>query len=308
MKNRKTIALLIALGLLLPGAWFSYKFYRGHREAELERELYKRRKAHWVVLEKTLREEVSKFKGDVGIVVRDLDTKWEIAFDKEKPLPAASLLKVPIMAACFYALEKRKINSGDTLRLKASDIVSGSGVLKNRPPGTTVTIEKLIKYMVSESDNVATNLLINLLGFDYLNAFFKRFGLKNTNLSRKMMDFRYRSQGVENYTTAEDMACILEKIYRRQFLNNSVSRRCLELLTLQRIRDRLPSRLPPDTVIAHKTGLERRILHDAGIVFTPRGDFLLCVLTKNAENSRRAREFIAEVARNVYNYYQASSP
>ncbi|MFH0827214.1 MAG: serine hydrolase, partial [Candidatus Omnitrophota bacterium] len=125
------------------------------------------------------------------------------------------------------------------------------------------------------------------------------------NLSRRIADYSLRGRGVENYTTAEDMAWILEKIYRKTLINKDVSERCLKLLKLQRHNDRIPKYLPVELTIAHKTGLERGVCHDAGIVYTPKGDFLICVLTKHENlNSVPSKEFIAKISLYVYRYFE----
>lgn len=65
-------------------------------------------------------------------------------------------------------------------------------------------------------------------------------GLKNTNLARKMLDFEERREGQENYTTAGDMAYLLEELYHKDFLNKNISEQCLALLGQQKINDRIP--------------------------------------------------------------------
>jgi beta-lactamase class A len=110
---------------------------------------------------------------------------------------------------------------------------------------------------------------------------------------------------VENFTTAAEISSILEKFYRKEFINSGVSGKCLILLKHQKIGDRIPAKLPQGAVVAHKTGLERGVCHDAGIVFTENGDFLICVLTSHANRTARpAKKFIAEVAFLTYNYYR----
>ena len=144
-----------------------------------------------------------------------------------------------------------------------------------------------------------------MVGIDYLNNSFRAFGLKNTELSRKIADYKSRDAGFENYTTVEDMALILEKIYRRVLVNKDISEKCIKLLKLQRISDRLSKYLPVETLVAHKTGLERGICHDVGLVFTSEGDFLICVLTKHSNsNSAPSKEFIATLALYAYAYFE----
>ena len=151
-------------------------------------------------------------------------------------------------------------------------------------------------------------MLIDLVTMEYLNGFFREQGLKGTSMTRKMMDFSGRKKGVENYTTAGDIAVMLEKMYRGSFLNASVSDQCMQMLLHQKMKDRIPRKLPRETPVAHKTGLERCVCHDAGVVFTPQGDFLVCVLTKSTSGAPKVKEFISRLALEIYNSYTMLEP
>ncbi|HNX82446.1 MAG TPA: class A beta-lactamase-related serine hydrolase [Candidatus Omnitrophota bacterium] len=269
--------------------------------------LLEKRKVAWDNLKIAVKNRIEIFGNHPSVVIKDLDMGWEIDFNKDKLVPSASLVKIPIMLSCFYAAEEKKINLKDTIYLKASEKVEGSKVLGDKPAGSVFTVEGLIEPMITQSDNTATNMLIDYVGFDMLNAYFKKIGLKNTNMVRKMLDFKERKEGVENYTTVEDMAFVLEELYRSNFMNKEVSKRCLLLLGQQKINDRIPRKLPKDgTFIAHKTGLERHVCHDVGIVYTPRGNFLICVLVKHEHKfAEPAKKLISDLALLTYNYYQS---
>jgi beta-lactamase class A len=189
------------------------------------------------------------------------------------------------------------------MTLKRSDKTSGSGLLRRNRSGTVLTVERLVELMIAHSDNTATNMLIDRLGFDYLNDAFRLMGLATTNLARKMMDFSLRDKGVENYTTAREMADILERMYRRDCFSAEVSGMCLGYLKAQKVNDRIPRLLPRNTVVAHKTGLERSVCHDAGIVFTERGDFLISVFTRTWHGKNYAKRLISGVAALAYKVY-----
>lgn len=270
-----------------------------------QQNLLKRKKAGWLSLNDDLKNKVSRFKGKVGLVVEDLDTGWTISFNEDTLMPSASLVKIPIMLSCFYAQQEGRLNLKDSVKLKSFQRVSGSKALGNSPIGSRFVIEELFDPMITLSDNSAANALIGLMGFTDWNIYFKKMGLKNTNIVRNMMDFKSRRRGQENYTTAADMAYILEKLYRRQFLNREISEKCLLLLSQQKINDRIPRKLPQDEILAvHKTGLERHICHDAGIVYTRKGNFLICVLVKHENKfAQPAKKLISEIALSTYNYY-----
>jgi len=303
--KKKIMLLIILFFALLITIFFSYKTYAAYQNMVTEQASLERRKAEWLRLKKTLEYKVRNFKGTVGLVIEDLDTEWEIAFNEATLIPSASLVKVPIMLACFYAEQDRRVSLKDTVSLRSSDKVAGSKVLGKEPAGSVFTVEELFDPMITQSDNAAANVLIGYLGFDTLNAYFKKMGLKNTNIARKMMDFAERRAGEENYTTAEDMSYLLEGLYHGKFLNKEVSEKCLKLLGKQKINDRIPKQLPKGTYVVHKTGLEKHICHDVGIVFTNKGNFLICVLVKHGDKlARPTKKFISDVTLLTYNYYQ----
>lgn len=305
--KRKWFIITVSICLLVgaPVGWyFTFVYPRLAREARILRI----KKANWQSLQQRLNRQNLKFTGRAGIIVKDLDTGWEFAYGQDQPFASASMVKIPIMAAVFKAGQEGLIDLSGTVRLDGQDKVLGSGKLKGMPNGSVYSIRELVKLMVTSSDNTAANMLIDILGMDYLNNSFKEFGLKQTNLSRKMMDFRVRRNGTENYTTAADTALLLEKIYRKTLVNAAVSSQCLEILKAQKIRDRIPAKLPAATLVAHKTGLERGICHDAGIVYCPQGDLLICVLTKGTKSSRSAKAFIARLSLEAYNSYSSNNP
>ena len=304
---KRIIFTFFLLGFFSVGACFSYAAYRTFKKVKAKQILLARRKAAWENLRGTLKNRIEVFQGQPSIIIQDLDSGWEINFNKDKLVASASLVKIPIMLSYFYAAEEKKISLKSTLYLKASEKVEGSKVLGDKPAGSVFTLGELIEPMIIQSDNTATNLLIDFLGFDALNAYFKKMGLKNTNLARKMIDFKERKEGIENYTTAEDMAFLLAGLYRNNFLNKEISKHCLFLLGKQKINDRIPRNLPKEGIaIAHKTGLERHVCHDVGIVYTPKGNFLICVLVKHENKlAKPAKKFISDIALLTYNYYQS---
>jgi beta-lactamase class A len=300
MRKRIVLAVII-LGILTAGAYLSVQAYRSYRKAGQRQVLLKEREKAWRDLDKTFKSEIKNFNGEIAFVIKDFDAGLEIAFNEDRLLPSASLVKIPIMAACFYAAKEGRLKLDEMMRLENTNKVSGSGILKQESPGKEYTVEKLIELMISESDNTAANMLTEKLGTDYLNDCFKRIGLKNTNLSREMMDFKSRKEGVENYTTARDTAFLLEKMYCGRLLNAPTSKKCLRILANQKVNDRIPKKLPAETVVAHKTGLERGICHDAGIIYTDKGNLLICVLTKHRyKNARQAKRLISDISLVTY--------
>jgi beta-lactamase class A len=265
---------------------------------------YKNEKTRWDNLREEIIAQSAGFKGQVFVYIKDYNRNWHISIDSDVKVPAASIVKIPIMAAVFEAQKKGRLSLSDKIKLQQKDKAGGSGSLKNERAGKEFSIQELIMLMMSISDNSATNILISLLGMDNLNQWFQDNGLKDTNLSRLMMDMASRDKGIENYTTAYDIALILDRFYNGKFISGKVSSECMEIMKLQKTKNRIPAKLPADTKVLHKTGLEKGICHDAGIVFTPNGDFLISVLTRHEySNSYKSRELISNIAYIIYKYY-----
>ena len=258
----------------------------------------------WAELEAAIQRGLRDFQGEIGFVIKDLSSGRTLVHDPDRRFASASMVKIPIMAACYKAAEEGRVSLQDVLRVGRRDKVRGSGVLRASPTGTPVTVDKLLDLMITDSDNTAANMLIDLLGFEYLENAFRGFGLEATNLARKMMDFQARARGVENYTTPREMADILERIYRRTCVSPQASEACLDLLKRQKVNNRIPRYLPRKVVVAHKTGLENKVCHDAGIVYTGKGDVLISAFTEGDTGAIIAERMIARVASFVYRAYK----
>ena len=306
MVKRWLVVVLMVATAFCAGGWAAHYKQENVRAQDKTRRWSQQRQAAWEDLKRQLSVEIRRFDGQAGVVIEDLQTGWSMVHQPQRPFPAASVIKVPMMTACFQAAQEGKLDLNSRVEVRPADKVSGSGVLKTFPGRTEIPVSQLIDWMVTQSDNTATNVLMSQLGMDYFNQHFRQLGLTGTQLSRRMMDFSLRKRGVENYTTAGDMARVLEMIYRQKAVSPQASRAGLELLKRQHLHDRIPAMLPEGTLVAHKTGLERAVCHDAGIIFTQRGDLLICVLTqrKAKGTSRPAKRFIARLAQHAYQYVE----
>ncbi|MEI8349938.1 MAG: serine hydrolase [Candidatus Omnitrophota bacterium] len=245
---------------------------------------------------------VENFSGECAFIIKDIKhPSCEISRNQNRMFPAASLIKLPLAAVAFKAVKENKISLEQTITIERKDITGGSGILKTKVVPITMTFQELIETMIAHSDNTASNKIIGLLGYEYINDGFKGLGLKGTILRRKMMDFSMRRKGVENYITAADTVYLLEKIYKKELIDIRSSELMMAFLREQKIKDRIPRYLPKQVDVAHKTGLERGVVHDAGIIFSPRSDFVICVLTKRVKSYSKAKKFIARLSLLTYN-------
>ncbi|MBD3246589.1 MAG: hypothetical protein GF333_06205 [Candidatus Omnitrophica bacterium] len=241
-----------------------------------------------------------QFHGDAAFLVKDLVSSGEAGYRSDEPFIAASIIKIPILAVALRAVERGQRSLEERVTIRRRDICGGSGVLKAAQVPAEVSFAELLTLMVTRSDNTATNKVIEMLGMDLLRSEFTALDLRQTVLERKMMDFVSRRKGKENYTSAADIVSVLEGFYRRRLPHAEFA---LSILKEQQVDDRLPRYLPEEIPVAHKTGLERGVVHDAGIVFTAQGDYIICVLTGEVRNYRAAKKFIAEFSLFTYNLY-----
>jgi beta-lactamase class A len=261
----------------------------------------------WQVFTAAIQRRAQRFNGLAGYVVKDLRTGRVVEYNAAELFPSASLIKLPILAAAFQAAEEGKLTLSAPVTLRRQDRRGGSGILKLASAGSIFTVRELLDYMIIYSDNTATELIIQMLGYDYLQKTFARLGLEDTAIRPDGFRLSVRCIADDNMTSPRDMARLLEKIYQRELVSAEASEQMLDILKHQRLRDRLPRFLPAGWEIAHKTGLLRRACHDCGIVFSPAGDYLICVLTSHDTTYRMAKRFIANLGRITFDYYRNGS-
>ncbi len=246
----------------------------------------------------------ASYNGHVGIYIKDLGTGKTWEYNPDRLFPSASLIKVPIMAAVFEKIRLGGVTLDTGIKLTRRDRVGGSGSLKWVRDGTTLSVLEIIYKMITESDNTATRMLIDYFGMDYLQEHFKQLGLVATNITPEGMSLASGRVRKENFTTAREMAGLLERIYRGELIDKNSSEEMMEVLKHNKSRSRLRKGLPLGWEIGHKTGLLRKACHDVGIVFSPRGDYVIAVLTSEAPNYTAAKNFITKVAKLTYKYYK----
>ncbi|MFB4167333.1 serine hydrolase [Virgibacillus sp. JSM 102003] len=248
--------------------------------------------------------------GEWAVVVEDLDKEKMIDINSNIQFPAKSLIKVPIMAALFATYERRKIILSNYLTLKREDIVKGSGILQLLSPGTQLTIYDLMTLMIVQSDNTATNILIDLIGFEEVENFMQSIGMEDSCLKKKLMIYPVQNEfDNENYITASDISLLFRKLATGKVISLYSSQQMISILKQQQIRNGIPAYLPnskstiigvqPKWELANKTGWDSEHQHDAGILYAGQRSMAISVLSKNAD-STKALDAIANIRKEVY--------
>lgn len=252
------------------------------------------------MLENKIREFIKTQKGNIAVVVKNLKTNEEIKINENLAFPSASTIKLGIMSEFLSKVNEGVLNLDDTIELTENLKTGGDGILKELNYGHKFTLEEIMTLMIIVSDNMATNILIDLLGMNNINEAIKNLGLKDTKLQRKMMDSQAAKEGRENFITANDLSLIIELIYKGENINKEYSEIMLGVLKRQQVRGRLDLYLPEEVVIAHKTGDLNNLEHDAGIVYLPNSEYIICILTNETETNKDGREIIGMISKMVY--------
>ena len=211
------------------------------------------------------------------------------------PVRSASMIKMFIMAAAMEKVAAGEMSLDEGIVLNDYDKVGGSGILGGYADGTVLPLRTYMELMITESDNTATNIIINRLGMGTVNDYIARNGYSDTVLKREMMDMEAIAAGRENMTSAKDLGEIFVKIYNHQCVNQALDEVMLEFLKGQTDTDCIPEALP-GRIVAHKTGALPGLIHDGGIVYGGTRDAVIVLLAENITSEYTATERMKEFA------------
>lgn len=238
--------------------------------------------------------------GVVAVAVRDVHRGRALDYRADERFPSASVIKVAILVELMAQVEDGSVGLDDRYALSDADKVPGSGVLSMLHPGMELTIEDLAHLMIVVSDNTASNVLVDRVGTDRINARLESLGLRRTRMERRFYDFEARDRGLDNWATAGELADLLTGIERRRVVSPGACEKILQIMRKQQHDQRIPRLLPPDTPVANKTGTITGVCHDIGIIYCPAGPVALAVLTRDAGELAAAEGGIRHIARLVY--------
>jgi len=247
-------------------------------------------------LDATIHETDHTLDGVLGVYVLDLTNGNTLASNADEVFPTASTIKIAILAELFHQAQQGKLNLNDIYTLKSSDLVGGSGISSAFTPGVTkLTLRDLAALMISVSDNSMTNVIIDRVGLENVNALLDSLGLSHTRLRRKMMDIKAAAEGRENTSTPHEMSQLLEALYKGKVLNKQFTDNFFDLLSIHK-ESYIPRLLPEDLRVANKPGELEGVRNDCGIVFTGKRPYILCVMSTYVRHEREAGNAIEKIS------------
>ena len=248
-------------------------------------------------LDQAVKAKISGFKGKVSLSAKNLQTGQAYNLAGEQPVRTASTIKLAIMAECFAESAEGKLDLKQPLKVTVDEKVSGSGILQDFSDGDELPVRDMVDLMIVLSDNTATNLILNRVGGDAVNARMAQLGLQQTRVMRKILgdrnDLKPFPTGItdegakpENKkwgigrSSPNEMVFLLEKIYRGELVNKAASGEMLTILKRQRDHDGI-GRDMKDVTIANKTGALDALRSDVGIIYSNHGPIAMAITVDN---------------------------
>jgi beta-lactamase class A len=234
---------------------------------------------------------------ETGIFFVDLDSGDYLTVNEDEAFSAASTIKLPVLMALFDQIDKGNIRLDEPLVLSALNKGDGSGYLQYKPIGTKLTVYETADLMIVDSDNSATNMIIERLGGqEVLNQQFRAWNLRQTELKEPLPDLTG-----QNTISPRDLSLLMGRLEKGLLLSPRSRDRALEILYRTKTRTLLPSGLGPGSRIAHKTGDIKTSVGNTGIIDLTNGKrYILTVLIRRPSNDRRANQLIRDISQRIY--------
>lgn len=254
-----------------------------------------------------------------GWYLKDLRTGAAANRNGDTVVPSASTRKIAILMTALKQVNEGTLSLDQPLELTTKYQYTNSGVYQHLTAPTKIPFRDALVLMIIVSDNVCTGTVADTVGLDNINALCQSIGMVGTTHRHSIPDGIARDHAVDatNATTANDVGLILDLILQgttdaeaaaKLGCTPELCQLAMDIMSWQKLRQRLPAKLPQGTKVAHKTGTGARNNNDAGIIFDPNGSpaYILTVYTdelpvnmpeRHNSGFGNASEQIAEMSR-----------
>ncbi len=210
---------------------------------------------------------------------------------------AASTVKIAIMIELFRQIDAGRHTLDQPHTLTAAEKANGSGVLLHLHDGLVLTVADIAYLMMSISDNAATNILIDLVGQDAVNATMRALGMQTSVLGRKMLSRPVAAGAVENWAAPDDYATVIAAILSGRAASPAGCAKMVTLLEQQQNPRRIARHLPEGTRWGSKTGSLAGVVNDVGFIDTKAGPLCLALFCENPPDPHAGEAFLGGMAR-----------
>jgi len=251
----------------------------------------------------------------VAVALHDIESGTELHFDADRWFHGASTIKVAILLAVYGEIDSGRLVPQSRLHVRNRFLSAYDGspfrVLADRDAdsevhaaiGKTMRVNELALHMIATSSNLATNLLLDVVGLETMQQALEGLGVAGVDVRRGVEDERAFEHHLNNRVTAAGLAALLRAIADGRAFSPAISRQMVDVLHEQEFKNGIPARLPKRVRVAHKTGEISTVAHDAGIVYPPdRAPYVLVVLTEWDPDDSGRSATIADVSRTIYEF------
>ena len=227
---------------------------------------------------------VASFKGKVTLYAKNLDTGETYALNADERVRTASTIKIAVMIEAFARVNEGKAKWTDEVVLTKEKKVSGSGILSELSDGLHLTLRDAVNLMMMLSDNTATNLVLDVLTTDAVNARMESLAFKNIKINRKVMSGGESQAGKDpenkkyglGFATPHEMVLVMEKLERGEIINPAVSKEMIDLMKREQARYAIGRSLW-DLPLASKYGALDRLRSAIGIIYSKKGKIAMAI-------------------------------
>lgn len=252
----------------------------------------------------------------ISVALHDAESGFELHYNADRWYHAASTIKVPILLGVFAAIDRGDLlpHSRVHVRNRFLSVVEGvpfrveSGRDANSAVhnaiGKMMRVDELAYHMITTSSNLATNLLLGVIGPDSVNRTLRDLDLDDgLELRRGVEDELAFEHQINNRVTADGLLRVLVMLAEGKVFSPALSRRMMDILHGQEFNQGIPARLPKGARVAHKTGEISTIAHDAGVIYLPkRKPYALVVLSEWDQSTSGRSRTIAAISHLIYEF------
>lgn len=227
---------------------------------------------------------VTSFKGKVNLFAKNLDTGETYGLNPDERVRTASTIKIAVMIEAFARVAEGKAKWTDEVVLTKEKKVSGSGILGELSDGLKLTLRDAVNLMMILSDNTATNLVLDVLTTDAVNARMESLGFKQIKIMRKVGSGGESMAGKDpenkkfglGFATTREMVLVMEKLERGDIISPAASKEMIDLMKREQGRNAIGRSLP-NVPMASKYGALDRLRSAVGILYTKQGRIAMAI-------------------------------
>lgn len=240
-------------------------------------------------IKKKIIKELDKTEGTYSIYFYDLLTGDNFGINDQMIIMAASVNKIPILAALYYFVGKGVIDLDKIVVPQAKDIQDyGTGSIRYDKSGTPYSIKTLARLMMEQSDNTAAYLLgTEIIGLDEIQNLIGSWGLSQTDMK-------------ENKSSVRDMQIITQKMYKGEITTPALTKEMLDFMDDSEFEDRIPKGIPASIKVLHKIGDEIGKIHDVGIIDLPERPYYLGIMTTDQTQEEETKRKMARISQIIF--------